>query len=84
MAPVDEFFASILSERGRLFAATLGFVAAMVPIVFFIGSMLSRSLRSLAEETDRIQRFEPSIAPPVHSIIREIDELGQSVRRCAR
>ena len=28
VAPVDEFFASILSERGRLFAATLGFVAA--------------------------------------------------------
>ena len=51
----------------------------MVPIVFFLGSMLSRSLRALAEETDRIQRFEPSIAPPVHSIIREIDELGQSV-----
>jgi adenylate cyclase len=79
IAPVDEFFAGILSERGRLFVATLGFVAAMVPIVFFIGSMLSRSLRALAEETDRIQRFEPAIAPPVRSVIREIDELGQSV-----
>src|SRR5882762_6486769 len=79
VAPVDEFFASILSERGRLFAATLGFVAAMVPIVFFIGSMLSKSLRALADETDRIQRFEPATAPPVHSMIREIDELGRSV-----
>ncbi|MDB5605673.1 MAG: adenylate cyclase [Bradyrhizobium sp.] len=79
VAPVDEFFANILSERGRLFAATIGFVAAMVPIVFFIGSLLSKSLRALAEETDRIQRFEPSTAPPVHSIIREIDELGRSV-----
>jgi adenylate cyclase len=79
VAPVDEFFASIVSERGRLFVATLGFVAAMVPIVFGIGSLLSKSLRALAEETDRIQRFEPSAAPPVHSIIREIDELGHSV-----
>jgi adenylate cyclase len=79
VAPVDEFFGSILSERGRLFAATLGFVAAMVPIVFFIGSMLSKSLRALADETDRIQRFEPATAPPVHSMIREIDELGRSV-----
>ena len=79
VAPVDEFFASILSERGRLFAATLGFVAMMVPIVFLIGSLLSRSLRGLAEETDRIQRFEPSAAPPVRSVIREIDELGRSV-----
>ena len=48
VAPVDEFFANILSERGRLFAATLGFVAAMVPVVFFIGALLSRSLRALA------------------------------------
>jgi adenylate cyclase len=79
VAPVDEFFAGILSERTRLFATTLGFVAAMVPIVFAIGSMLSRSLRALADETDRIQKFEPSAAPPVHSVIREIDELGDSV-----
>jgi adenylate cyclase len=79
VAPVDEFFADILSERRRLFVATLGFVAAMVPIVFFIGSMLSRSLRALAVETDRIQRFQPQVAPPVHSVIREIDDLGHSV-----
>jgi adenylate cyclase len=79
VAPVDEFFADILSERRRLFAVTLGFVVAMVPIVFFIGSMLSKSLRALAEETDRIQKFEPAVAPPVHSAIREIDELGRSV-----
>ena len=79
VAPVDEFYAGILSERGRLFAATLAFVAAMVPIVFFIGSLLSRSLRALAEETDRIQKFEPSVAPPVRSMIREIDDLGRSV-----
>ncbi len=79
VAPVDEFFANILSERRRLFIATLGFVAAMVPIVFFIGSMLSKSLRALVEETDRIQRFEPAVGPPVRSAIREIDELGRSV-----
>jgi adenylate cyclase len=79
VAPVDEFFANILSERGRLFAAALAFVGLMVPIVYFMGLLLSRSLRALAEETDRIQRFEPSAAPPVHSIIREIDELGHSI-----
>ena len=79
VAPVDEFFTHILSERGRLFAAALAFVGLMVPIVYFLGSWLSRSLRALAEETDRIQKFEPSTAPPVHSVIREIDELGHSV-----
>jgi adenylate cyclase len=79
VAPVDEFFASILSERGRLFAIALGFVALMLPIVFLIGSLLSRALRTLADETDRIQRFEFSAAPPVRSMIREIDDLGRSV-----
>jgi adenylate cyclase len=79
VAPVDEFFAHILSERTRLFVAALAFVGFMIPIVYFIGSMLSRSLRALSEETDRIQRFEPSIAPPVRSAIREIDDLGRSV-----
>jgi adenylate cyclase len=79
VAPVDEFFASILSERGRLFAIALGFVALMLPIVFLLGSLLSGALRTLADETDRIQRFEFSAAPPVHSMIREIDELGRSV-----
>jgi adenylate cyclase len=79
VAPVDEFFAHILSERARLFAAALAFVGFMIPIVYFIGSLLSRSLRALSEETDRIQRFEPSIAPPVRSVIREIDDLGRSV-----
>ena len=79
VAPLDEFFAHILSERGRLFAAALAFVGLMVPIVYFMGSLLSGSLRALAAETDRIQRFEPSIAPPVRSMIRELDELGRSV-----
>ena len=79
VAPVDEFFGTILSERARLFAAALAFVGLMVPIVYFVGSLLSRSLRSLANETDRIQRFEPSTAPPVRSSIREIDDLARSV-----
>jgi adenylate cyclase len=79
VAPVDEFFARILSERTRLFVAALAFVGFMIPIVYFIGSFLSQSLRALSEETDRIQRFEPSTALPVRSVIREIDDLGRSV-----
>ncbi len=79
VAPVDEFFASILSERNRLFAITIGFVLLMLPLVFLIGALLSRSLRALAIETDKIQKFELVSAPPVRSMIREIDDLGRSV-----
>ena len=79
VAPVDEFFAGILSERGRLFAATLAFVAAMVPIVFFMGSLLSQ----IAAGAGRRDRPDPEVRafdrPPVRSMIREIDDLGHSV-----
>ena len=64
VAPVDEFFASILSARARLFVAALAFVGLMVPIVYFAGSLLSRSLRALAEETDRIQKIRAGCCAP--------------------
>lgn len=79
LAPVDEFFANILSERNRLFAITVGFVLLMLPLAFLIGALLSRSLRALANETDKIRKFELVSAPPVRSLIREIDDLGRSV-----
>jgi adenylate cyclase len=41
VAPVDEFFANILSERRRLFAVALAFVGLMVPVVYYMGSLLS-------------------------------------------
>ena len=79
-APLDEFFAEIEAERGRLVLLTLASVAATLPLIFWIGSMLSRSMRALALETDRIQRFEvDGEAPRVRSAIREIDDLGRSV-----
>jgi adenylate cyclase len=78
-APVDEFYAKIENERRALFAVAVGLVLAALPIAFWIGSMLSRSLRMLAQETDSIQRFEFTSVPQLHSPIREIDDLGRSV-----
>ena len=78
-APVDEFYAQIENERRSLFIAAIGFVLAVLPIAFWMGSMLSRSLRTLARETDSIQRFQFTDAPQLHSPIREIDDLGRSV-----
>ncbi|QRM32131.1 adenylate/guanylate cyclase domain-containing protein [Microvirga sp. VF16] len=80
MAPLDEFFAEIEAGRRRLVLLALGFVLAALPVVWWIGSMLSRSMKALALETDRIQRFETEgPASEVRSMIREIDDLGQSV-----
>jgi adenylate cyclase len=78
-APIDEFYSEIERERRNLFLIALGFVLATLPLVFAIGSILSRRLKLLARETDSIQRFELNDGPQMHSIIREIDDLGRSV-----
>jgi adenylate cyclase len=79
LAPLDEFFSTVLAQRRFLFLTALGFLLAALPPVFLLGSMLSRSIRAIAVETDRIQRFEPGNAIPNRSFIREIDDLGRSV-----
>ena len=78
-APLDEFFSTVLAQRQFLFLMALGFVLAALPPVFWLGSMLSRSIRAIAVETDRIQRFEPGDTLARGSFIREIDDLGRSV-----
>lgn len=79
IAPLDEFFSEFISERRRLFVLTLGFVAAVLPFVFWLGSRLAQSLRKLARQTDDIQRFELAESPRLRSMISELDELGRSV-----
>src|SRR6185437_3433208 len=80
-APVDEFYARIEAQKRALFLAAIGFMLAVVPIAFALGSMLSRSLIALAGETDAIQHFRFTNAPQLRSPIHEIDELGRSVFR---
>jgi adenylate cyclase len=79
VAPIDEFYAAIEVQRRALFFAAIGFVLAVLPFAFWLGSMLSRSLRTLARETDDIQHFRFTGSPQLQSPIREIDELGRSV-----
>ncbi|HEX2509115.1 MAG TPA: adenylate/guanylate cyclase domain-containing protein [Microvirga sp.] len=80
MTPLDEFFSEVEAGRRRLLLLTLAFVLAAMPAIWWIGSMLSRSMKALAAETDRIQRLELRDDPhPVRSAIREIDDLGRSV-----
>ena len=79
VAPLDEFFAQIISERRALFALALGFVIATLPLAFWLGSLMARSMRELARQTDEIQRFQIADRPRLRSVIDEIDELARSV-----
>ena len=79
IAPLDEFFSRIIAERRTLFSVTIAFVIAMLPLVFGLGSMLARSLRDLARQTDEIQHLQLADHPRINSVVNEIDELGRSV-----
>lgn len=79
IAPLDEFFSKIIEERRGLFALTLAVVLGMLPFAFWVGSMLARSLRNLARQTDEIQNFQLAERPRHHSMIHELNELGRSV-----
>jgi adenylate cyclase len=79
IAPLDEFFSRIIAERRTLFAMAIAFVVAMLPLAFGLGSMLARSLRELARQTDDIRHFQLADRPRLNSMINEIDDLGGSV-----
>ncbi len=80
VVPLDEFFGEVEAGRRRLIVLALAFVAALLPVVWWIGARLSRSMKILAMETDRIQHFDTTSPPmTVRSLIREIDDLGRSV-----
>lgn len=78
-APIDEFYAQIEGERRRLFLAALGFVLAVLPIVLWVGAMMSKRMRALAIETDGIRHFDLAETPRIRSVVREIDDLGRSI-----
>lgn len=80
LAPLDDFFGEVEAGRRRLLLFALLIVLATLPVVWGIGSVMSRSMKALASETDRIQRFQTDgTSGEVRSIIREIDNLGRSV-----
>ena len=80
MAPLEEFFAEVEAGRREMVLLAVGFVLVALPVVWWVGSRLSRSMKFLAAETDRIQHFEVGDdVGRVRSAIREIDDLGRSV-----
>jgi adenylate cyclase len=80
VAPLDEFFGEIEAARDELLKVALLFVVGTLPFAILVGWLLSDSLRRLAAETDRVQRFDlDESSGQVHSVVREIDDLGRSV-----
>ena len=79
IAPETEFFSDVRALRWRALMAAAAVICAMFPLIYLIGRRVARSVGALAEETDRIRRFEIEPGPPMRSRVRELDELGQSI-----
>ncbi|WP_245318554.1 adenylate/guanylate cyclase domain-containing protein [Bradyrhizobium sp. DOA1] len=62
-----------------MFLTAIGFVLAVLPIVLWMGAMMSKRMRALAAETDGIRHFDIADTPRIRSVVREIDDLGRSV-----
>ena len=78
VAPTDEFFQNVNTIRMQMLIAAAAIVLLAVPFVWWLGNAVSRQVRSLAEENERIRHFEIDHRPWEGSHIREIDELGRS------
>ena len=80
VAPVDEFFADIVSERSTAVCRHARFRRSHGCRSCSSSVRCSRDrCERLRDDTDRIQRFEPARRPPCIRSIREIDDLGRSV-----
>ena len=84
IAPLDEFFSRIVRERASLFALALAFVLGMLPLAIWIGSMLARSLRSLARQTDEIQHSSSQTALACTPSSARSTSLAARFLRCER
>src|SRR5262249_29823680 len=78
IARTDEFFQNIKEIRLHTMIAAAAVVMLTLPLVWWLGRVVARQVRSLHQENERIQRFEIDDRPWPGSHIREIDELGRS------
>ncbi|MCK6454383.1 MAG: adenylate/guanylate cyclase domain-containing protein [Alphaproteobacteria bacterium] len=78
IAPEDEFFQDIQAMRLQTMVAAVAAVVLTIPFVWWLGHAVSRQVRALAQDNERIRRFEIDEHPWQGSHIREIDELGRS------
>ena len=79
IAPETEFFSDVRALRWRAMMAAAAVICAMFPLIYLIGRRVAKSVGALADEMDRIRRFEIELTPPLRSRVRELDELGRSI-----
>ena len=84
MAREDDFGGEVREMQYRGLAIALGIGGCFVPAIWFFGGRVSRSLRNLATQADRLQTLaEPNVEPLASRII-EIGNLGTILHAAQR
>ena len=79
LVPEDELLAAARAEGARALLLTGILVLVVVPLAWWIAGRVSASLVELAGRARAIHALDFSPRPPLHSAIREIDTLAQSM-----
>jgi len=84
LAAQEDFARDIrrLQFTGLILAIIAG--AAFLPVVWFFGSGMSRSLKSITAEAVKLQKLAEPTPSPTASRIREIQELGSAMNLAQR
>ena len=79
-APRDELLVGVRQMHERSIVVTLAAIVLAIPLAWFVASHVSGPLQRLAGDARAIQSLDFSPAPPVRSIVREIDNLDSALR----
>ena len=88
VAPVDELLGDLAAKRRRLWALVLGMALLMLPLGWWAGGRIGRSLDRLTHQAQRIARFDFSVQRQAPTLVREVNQLsgvmadmGQTIQR---
>lgn len=78
-SPIDALLQGARRIRDRSVLVTLALLAAAIPLSWIVALYVSRPLRRITDEARAIQHLDFTEAAPVHSRVREVDDLGAAV-----
>lgn len=83
-APEDELLVDAWRHLGRQGLVTLLILILTVPLTLYLSRRVSRDLRTLTAETRAIRRFSFAEGARINSVVREVQELSDTLGRTRR
>ncbi|MEG3619627.1 HD domain-containing phosphohydrolase [Magnetovibrio sp. PR-2] len=81
VAPMTDFTDHIIDMQMQIVWLSLLGLATFVSVALLVSNRMSKSVANLAEDAERVRRFDFSGAPPRPSVILEFDQLGKAFTR---